>query len=791
MTGGDLSGLSMMGLFRLEMESQLQVLTDGMLALEQDPGSAEQIEALMRAVHSIKGAARMVGVDAVVRISHVMEDCFVSAQKEELVLNSEIIDVLLDGVDMIRQVTEEREEPINEWLARHEAEIDPLIASISSALVRRSVDMPDTPVTEVPEPTEPAVDRINEHDTERAAQQVQNTLEDVQKEFSKEIEALCETGINEKQHLDWSNDELARNKGRVLRVSSEHMDHLLGLAGEAMVESRWLRPFLETMLRHKRYQFELVRDLDSLRELIGDLDITHDTENLMTEMQRKANDYREFISDRLNDLESYDHRSTNLASRLHREVIASRMRPFSDGTEGMQRMVRDVARSLKKKVKLEINGLSTQVDRDVLEMLKAPLSHLLRNAIDHGIEMPEERLKAEKPEQGTIRLEAYHRAGMLSVNVTDDGKGVDMSKLSEKIIAKGLTTEEMVDQMSESELLDFLFLPSFSTRDFVTEISGRGVGLDVVADSIREIRGIVTASTTPGKGMRFHMQLPLTLSVARTLLVEIGGECYAFPLARIDHLLKLPRDEVKSLEEREYMTWNGQHIGLTVAAQIFGVEQIQDQDDNLLIIVISDRHSQYGVIVDRFLGERELAVQVLDPRLGKVKDISAAAMLDDGSPSLIIDVDDLVRSIDKLVSHGQLNKLNLDTQLMGEKERQKILVVDDSITVREVQRNLLETYGFDVDVAVDGMDGWNTVRSNEYDLVITDVDMPRMDGIALVENIKKDPQLKGLQVMIVSYKDRPEDRQRGLSAGADYYLTKGSFHDESLRDAVIDLIGEA
>jgi len=455
-------------------------------------------------------------------------------------------------------------------------------------------------------------------------------------------------------------------------------------------------------------------------------------------------------------------------------------------------MTRDVARSLGKDIKLVISGLSTQVDREVLELIKTPLNHLLRNAVDHGIEMPDERIKVGKPPQGTIRLEASHRAGMLSVSVTDDGRGVDLDRLREKIIAKGLANKDMVGIMSDVELMDFMFLPGFSTRDSVTEISGRGVGLDVVHDAVKQIRGVVTALSKFGKGVRFHMQLPLTLSIIRTLLVEIGGECYAFPLSRIDHLLKFPKNRVESLEDRQFVTWNDKHYGLVVASQLFGLNQVENDDPDLSLIIISDRHSQYGVIIDRFLGERDLAVQVIDSRLGKVRDISVAALLDDGSPALIVDVDDLVRSIDNLVSGGRINK---HEEHLGrsrrEKQRKRILVIDDSITVREVQRNLLKTYGYEVDVAIDGMDGWNAVRGGSYELVITDVDMPRMDGIELVQLIKQDAKLKDLPVMIVSYKDQEEDRRRGLDAGADYYLTKGSFHDESLRDAVTDLIGES
>ena len=452
-------------------------------------------------------------------------------------------------------------------------------------------------------------------------------------------------------------------------------------------------------------------------------------------------------------------------------------------------MVRDLARQLGKKVKLEIIGPNTQVDRDVLEKVKAPLDHMIRNALDHGVDTPEERQLLGKPETGTIRLEAFHSAGMLSIVVADDGRGVDLERLKGKIIAKGLVSAEMADNLSETELLEFLFLPSFSTRDTVTEMSGRGVGMDVVHDTVKEMGGMVRATSELGKGMRIQMQLPLTLSVLRALLVRIGGESYAFPLARIDRILKLPKRRIELLENQQYFTLEGDHIGLVSGAQLFGKQGAETKLPELPVLVLADRNGRFGLVVDEFIGERELAVQVLDPRLGKVKDISAAALLDNGSPTLIADVDDVVRSIDKLVNESKLKKVDADEAVI--KTRKRILVVDDSITVREVERNLLAACGYDVDVAVDGMDGWNAMRAGSYDLIISDIDMPRMDGITLVTKMKSDDLLKTLPVMIVSYKDREEDRRRGLNAGADYYLTKGSFHDETLREAVIDLIGEA
>ena len=737
---------AMLDLFRIEVESQTRLLAEGLLELEQNPTSAERLEAMMRAAHSLKGAARMVDIKPGVRIAHAMEDSLVAAQKGKLILGAPHIDLLLKGVDMLTRIGASPD--ITAWAMQNASDID----SLEAALVSLPSGQPPTAPALQASTAKPAVGPNTTTTDRRAAKQIQDSA---------------------------------------IRVSAESLNRLMGLAGEVQVEARWLRPYADALVHFKHRHTELISLLDKLRDALEMTHVDEYARNLLGDAQHKAAVCRQLMGERLNDLDEFDRRSHNLASRLNREVIASRMRPFADGVHGFQRMVRDMARTLNKKIQIDIRGLTTQVDRDILEKIEAPLNHLIRNAIDHGIETAEERATTGKPEVATIRLEAMHSAGMLSIVVEDDGRGMDTAQLREKIVKKKLVSQDMAAELSESELMDFLFLPGFSTREQVTEISGRGVGLDVVHSVVQEMHGIVHAAAQPGKGMRFHLQLPLTLSVMRSLLVDIAGEPYAFPLAQIHRTLKLPRHAIEVMEGRQYFTLGNQHIGLVGANQVLSLEGDPPDGEEVCIVVLGERLSRYGLVVDRFLGERSLVVQKIDTRLGKVKDISSAAILESGDPCLIIDVDDLLRSVDILIAGGRLDKIRRDSDSQKKKATKRILVVDDSITVREVERNMLVNRGYYVEVAVDGMDGWNAVRTGEYDLVISDVDMPRMNGFEFVSLIKKDPQLKALPVMIVSYKDRDEDRQRGLEVGADYYLTKGSFHDETLLDAVADLIGKA
>ncbi len=757
MSDEDLSGYSMADLFRLETENQAEVLTLGLLALERGPAAAEQLEACMRAAHSLKGAARIVGLEAAVEVAHVMEDCFVAAQRGGVVLGQKHIDLLLQGVDLLKRIGTTAERDAAQWMGEKRREIEGFRTALAAAVACQ--------------------ENAETADYAGALEEAAASVEALPTASAATPAAATATGHEPSD--------------RVLRVTAENLNRLLSLAGESLVESRWLKPFAESLLRLKRQHQELGQTLDSLRDALPDHVVSEQARVAQGEAQRRLLKCSQFLADRLAELDVFDRRSGNLAHRLYEEAQAVRMRPFADGVRAFPRMVRDLGKSLSKPVRLEIVGEATQVDRDILERLEAPLTHLLRNSVDHGIESPEGRRAAGKPAESVLTLEARHTAGVLQIVVADDGGGIDVDKLRVAVVERKLTVSETAAALSEAELLEFLFLPGFSMKGEVTEISGRGVGLDVVQNMVKQVRGTVRVSSQPGRGARFQLQLPLTLSVVRTLLVEIDAEPYAFPLAYIVRTLKLPKEKIELLEGRQHFNFERRHIGLITAHQVLGEGEPKVAGGELPVVVIGDHGSTYGLVVDRFLGERELVVQPLDPRLGKIKDIAAAALMEDGSPVLIVDVEDLIRSIEKLASSGRVTKVERAATAGAERPRKRVLVVDDSLTVRVLERMLLGNHGYEVEVAVDGMDGWNAVRTGRFDLLVTDIDMPRMDGIELVTLIKKDPNLKALPVMIVSYKDREEDRRRGLEAGADYYLTKGSFHDETLLQAVVDLIGEA
>ncbi|HDS1756245.1 hybrid sensor histidine kinase/response regulator [Pseudomonas sp. M5] len=753
MTPEQMRDASLLELFSLEAEAQTQVLITGLMALERNPTQAAQLEACMRAAHSLKGAARIVGIDAGVSVAHVMEDCLVAAQEGRLLLRAEHIDALLRGTDLLLHVATPGD-------PAGEGAVPGFLAQMAGLLAPPGAPVPSSVPAQTPLPTVELV--------------------------TPELEPEAEPPVPRK-----ASKRGAQGGERVLRVTADRLNSLLDLSSKSLVETQRLKPYLATLQRLKRMHGQGMRALDGLKAQLEGSGQSLPVLEALAQAQRLLMETQHILQQQTADLDEFGWQASQRAQLLYDTALACRMRPFADVLTGQSRMVRDLGRSLGKQVRLQIDGEKTQVDRDVLEKLEAPLTHLLRNAVDHGIELPEQRLLAGKPEEGAIRLRASHQAGLLILELSDDGAGIDLQRLQRSIVQRGLSPADTVAQMSEAELLTFLFLPGFSMRDKVTEVSGRGVGLDAVQHLVRDLRGSIELTQQAGQGCRFHLEVPLTLSVVRSLVVEVGGEAYAFPLAHIERTLEVTAEQIVQIEGRQHFWHEGRHIGLVAASQLLNRPAAQGDESALRVVVIREREQLYGVAVERLIGERVLVVMPLDARLGKVQDISAGALLDDGSVVLIVDVEDLLRSVEKLLSTGRLERIERGVQAGRGASRKRILVVDDSLTVRELQRKLLSNRGFEVAVAVDGMDGWNALRSEDFDLLITDIDMPRMDGIELVTLVRRDQRLQSLPVMVVSYKDREEDRRRGLDAGADYYLAKASFHDDALLDAVVELIGGA
>lgn len=746
----------MLELFITEMENNSTLLNDGLLNLEKNPKELSNIEELMRASHSIKGAARILNITAIVKIAHLMEDYFISVKETQKTPTSTQIDLLLSSVDLFAAIAAYKD--VNKWISENNEQINALEIQLSKIKELEGKSKPEVTPKVIAKP------------------------EKIVEDSKPSTKSVVENNVH--------NENKGEEGTRILRISTDIINKMIGFASESLITAQNIQKDIEDFSKIRKIQNELWFTFERYLEFKQKNEIDEKEQTYLSKIQHEMLEYKKQVLEYNMELEIQATKSYNISNRLYKEVLQSRMRPFEDGVNDFPRMVRDISKQLNKKVEFEIRGKNTKVDRDILEKLKSPLTHILRNAIDHGLELPNQRISKNKTEEGKIILTAMHSGGMLLITIEDDGKGIDFEKLKTKIVDKNYITQDIADSLSPTELTDFLFLPGFSTAEQVTEVSGRGVGLDVVQNMIQEVGGTINVETQLGQGTKFILKLPITLSVLRTLIVWVADEPYAFPLTRIEQTLIVEQDEIHSVEGKQYFRQGDNNIGLVHLSQVLGKPEKIKPSEKVNIVVIGDRINKYALVVDRFVGEQDLVIHKIDSRLGKIKDISSASVLGNGDPVLIFDVEDLIRSIDDIITGGRLKRIARSIKADISKKK-RILVVDDSITVREVEKKLLINAGYEVDTAINGVDGWNLVREHEYNLVISDIDMPRMNGFEFVSLIKENEKLKNIPVIIVSYKDRQEDKLKGLEVGANYYLTKSSFNDDSFINAVKDLIGES
>lgn len=722
--GGSDADTRLVRLFVQEVEDKTAQLDRLLLQLEAAPDRLELIAPMMRAAHSLKGAARAVRNEAFVNLAHGLEDRLAAAQKAGGKVSDATVDDALRTVDTLR------------------------------SLSRDMLDTQDAPEPPVPPATHPP----------EAPQPAATT-------------AVPAPGYIASEDSD-----------PVLRIRASLIGELIALAGSGMVESRRLKLFAERQQRLRRQLGNVGRALDALHHRLGAPSPKTALGAELADLRERVGESRHHVNDWIEDFGEFMRESFDLTERIYHRAAQTRLRPFGEIASGYPRMLRDLARRLGKRVRVLIDGEALAVDRDVLERIDAPLTHLLRNALDHGIESPERRRAAGKPDEGQIRIRASYRAGMLAIDVADDGAGIDAARIRGKLVADGVLDAATAASLDHERLFDHLFGAGFSTRDEVSETSGRGVGLDVVRQMVKQLDGQVRISSSIGQGTSFHLLVPISRVVTRSLVVAVAGEAYAFPLLRVERVVRATIEQTHTVEGLQFVALEGRHVGLLPLAEQLELGSTRAGRELIDLVVVTVEGRSLAFVVDAILGEFDLATRPLDARLGRIADLAALALLPDGAPVVLLDVDDLMRGA---LESRRARLAGAGSGREESRQRQRVLVVDDSISVRELERQLLAAHGYEVAVAVDGMDAWSRLREWPCDLVVTDVDMPRLDGIELTRSIKQDPHLRTLPVVIVSYRDRPEDRARGLEVRADAYLTKSDFHEDRFVDAVRGLIGGA
>lgn len=472
-----------------------------------------------------------------------------------------------------------------------------------------------------------------------------------------------------------------------------------------------------------------------------------------------------------------------LANEIQQGVMGMRMIPISAIFDAYPRAVRDLAKILGKEVRLVIEGGSTELDRKMVEQLNEPLIHLVRNAIDHGIEPPDVRQRIGKSREGFLRISARNEGSSIVIDIEEDGRGIDFEKVKIKAVEKHLIGEnEDINRFSENDLLNLIFVPGFSTNDFITDISGRGYGMDVVKQCVESLKGYISVDSQKDYGSRFSIHLPLTLTSLRALFVEVGRQVYALPVSSISETLQVARKDIIKIVDKNAIRLRNQLIPVLVLGDVLNVPGgSRSAGDQCFVVIAHAGGDRVGFLVDDILDEKDIIVKSLPDHFARVRHISSASISADNRVILILHVPDLIMATKDFSIREKPEA--------KEKVLQTILVVDDSLNTREVEKTILQAYGYQVDTAKDGLDALEKIGQKEYHLIVTDLEMPAMDGFTLTSKLKGDLTLQHIPVIIVTSRDSADDKRRGIEVGANAYIVKGSFDQTNLIDTVESLIG--
>lgn len=713
-------------LFFAEIEDLSKQFEENLIAYKAQDKQA--LSKLMQMAHSLKGVAKIIELNSLIKLSTSLEELFSEVLQERVELEPVDLDILFDALDYLATIGSLTESEFQKWYKSSEPDLELIIKNINTLIIIKFKGEPDN-----------------------------KTLHPIS---IRKPDVLKETKKREK----------------ILRISAKELSDLMGLINESLVESHLFKPFSESLVNLKR-KFMAFSDktLRLLRKQENEL-----PNEFEEAVKNEINLFQQEVNLRAIEIEDLANRNEILSNRLYDEALKIRMRPFMDCLLGFPRFVRQLGKELKKEVKLEIKGGETLVDREILEKLELPLNHLIKNAIDHGIEYPEDRKKAKKPIEGTLLIEALATSGFLTIRFSDDGKGINKIELKNMISEKNHIKSESLDKIEEDELLDYLFISGFTTQKVISEISGRGEGLGIVKEAMANLGGTISISSKEGKGFSIQLEVPLTLSLLQGLIIRIGAEPYALALGKVSQILFKSKSQI--LNEKDYSFIEDGHKKIKVlnARKILEIQEKDKADSHLLpLVIIGDAENPIGLMVDEILYEKELIIHPLDPRLGKIPNIRSGAILEDGSPLLILDVEEILKSANRLFESDKDKTLDIP-EIYEKSEVKKILIVDDSPTVSAVEKRVLVQEGFYVQTAKDVKQGLEAIKKIDFDLVISDFEMPSMNGLNFLRMIKKDPKLKNIPFIIVSYKESREDEVSCLEAGAIKFLQKSSFHDKTL-----------
>jgi two-component system chemotaxis sensor kinase CheA len=762
-------------LFLIELGEHCQVLTHAFLGLEKEPPAEERqllLGEAFRAAHSLKGAARAVGLSPVESLAHALEAVLADLQHGRLSLTPALFDRLYAVVDAIAPPEHSPGGAGAEHLTGPATEIpvDALLQQLRAAQAEAGAsDEPDAPPTAAWAALAPAVEPAPADDHRSAPPPT--ISEDRPAARRDPVRGSPETIRLPAARLDTLLEQL----GELVVPRLELTDGLNDLAELHQEIEGWQRDWrkIRSLLRH------LDQD-DALRELQPLVRFLERNETSLLALNGRIGQLRTRLGGSLGQLRA-------LTDDLQDDVKRLRMLPFGSSADGFGRVVRDLARSLGKEARLVVSGADTELDRQVLDAIKDSLLHLLRNSLDHGIEPPEVRRRLGKPVTGTVGLGAYQRGGTIVIEVEDDGAGLDPRVIRRAASDLRLLPSTDLASMSDREVVRLIFEPGLSTSHEVSQVSGRGVGLDVVARTVERLGGRVDVQATPGQGTLFQITLPLTLATARALLFEAGDALYALDTSAIERVIRV--EHLGNVGGRLMLEYEGMAVPAAILSELLhGRPSLPGAPGQPQTVALVGAGSQrVGLVIDQVLGEQEIVVKPLGYPLQRVRFVSGATILGSGQVVPILNVADLTRAAASLTTALTMPALT-PSLTPAEQRRLRVLVADDSLTTRTLERYILEAAGYEVELAGDGLEALALLDERDCDVLVSDVDMPRLDGVALTVQVRQVPRFRELPIILVTSLASAEDRERGLQAGADAYMVKSSFDQDQLLRTIQELV---
>ncbi|NID07787.1 hybrid sensor histidine kinase/response regulator [Helicobacter pylori] len=774
--------------FLIEAFEMNEQLDQDLVELEHNPEDLDLLNRIFRVAHTIKGSSSFLNLNILTHLTHNMEDVLNRARKGEIKITPDIMDVVLRSIDLMKTLLVTIRDTGSDTNNGKENEIEEAVKQLQAITsqnlegaketsgaketpkeeakeevkekAKEEVKANKTPTAENPASDNPLADEPDLDYANMSAEEVEAEIErllnkrqeaDKERRAQKKQEAKQEvTPTKEPPKTETPKAPKTETKAKAKADTEENKAPSIGVEQTVRVDVRRLDHLMNLI-------GELVLGKNRLIRIYGDVEERYDGEKFLEELNQVVSSISAVTTD------------------LQLAVMKTRMQPVGKVFNKFPRMVRDLSRELGKSIELIIEGEETELDKSIVEEIGDPLIHIIRNSCDHGIEPLEERRRLNKPETGKVQLSAYNEGNHIVIKISDDGKGLDPVMLKEKAIEKGVISERDAEGMSDREAFNLIFKPGFSTAKVVSNVSGRGVGMDVVKTNIEKLNGIIEIDSEVGVGTTQKLKIPLTLAIIQALLVGVQEEYYAIPLSSVLETVRISQDEIYTVDGKSVLRLRDEVLSLVRLSDIFKVDAILESNSDVYVVIIGLADQKIGVIVDYLIGQEEVVIKSLGYYLKNTRGIAGATVRGDGKITLIVDVGammDMAKSI----------KVNITT-LMNESENTKsknspsdyiVLAIDDSSTDRAIIRKCLKPLGITLLEATNGLEGLEMLKNGDKipDAILVDIEMPKMDGYTFASEVRKYNKFKNLPLIAVTSRVTKTDRMRGVESGMTEYITK-------------------